>query len=699
MLRKVLMVGVYAAALSAAVPRVILADEPEASDALEEITVTAEKSTQNLQKTAAAVTVVSADQLINNGITDLRQAQQLVPSVRFQAEGNNTQVFIRGVGSNLDEGNVEPSVAFNIAGIYVPREATSAGFFDLEQLEVLPGPQGTLYGRSAIGGTVNVTPTRPGFDSEGSSLLEVGNYAAVHGTVTQDFKASDTIAFRAAIDYSKNQGFETTGADSKNDVSGRLSTLIKPNDRLSIYLWTQAAGEYGYAMNAVNKGTDPNTGAYCEQCFLSSNPWNDTRTGALAGPFGIPTKEANHYTSAIVGGQIDYRFDGVTLSYLPSYLYLDTHPSYWLSAILTSNSADYNQITQELRLASTGVGPLQWLGGLYFYHQRNSSENYLYVPVPVLQDSVPYDRLQGYAAFGQATYSFTDTFRATVGGRASKTERTAHGDEPLGLGGLPYSFDQTFNHIDWKAALEKDLLPKVMLYGAVQTGYQPGTFNELPDTPTFNNEVQPTKLEAYSAGVKSRWLDDRLQINNEVYYYDYRDLLIQSYNIAAIYNTIFNAQKVAIKGDQLDVLAKVFKDDQFNFSIGYSHARNVEFITPSGQNYDGLQPAYAPDLTGLAGYTHNIPIGNATLRAHIDWRYESSWWANYVHSPGVLQVPSNKGDAYLTYDVNTWTVGVWVKNIQNRPVMAASAAAGIPGPGTGYLDDPRTFGLRFTAKY
>ena len=496
MLRKVLMVGVYAAALSAAVPRVILADEPEASDALEEITVTAEKSTQNLQKTAAAVTVVSADQLINNGITDLRQAQQLVPSVRFQAEGNNTQVFIRGVGSNLDEGNVEPSVAFNIAGIYVPREATSAGFFDLEQLEVLPGPQGTLYGRSAIGGTVNVTPTRPGFDSEGSSLLEVGNYAAVHGTVTQDFKASDTIAFRAAIDYSKNQGFETTGADSKNDVSGRLSTLIKPNDLLSVYLWTQAAGEYGYAMNAVNKGTDPNTGAYCEQCFLSSNPWNDTRTGALAGPFGIPTKEANHYTSAIVGGQIDYRFDGVTLSYLPSYLYLDTHPSYWLSAILTSNSADYNQITQELRLASTGVGPLQWLGGLYFYHQRNSSENYLYVPVPVLQDSVPYDRLQGYAAFGQATYSFTDTFRATVGGRASKTERTAHGDEPLGLGGLPYSFDRTFNHIDWKAALEH---VKTL---HVEPGKQPALIRDLAfeavDGPVTH--VEPAPDEVFRVG-------------------------------------------------------------------------------------------------------------------------------------------------------------------------------------------------------
>jgi len=203
-------------------------------------------------------------------------------------------------------------------------------------------------------------------------------------------------------------------------------------------------------------------------------------------------------------------------------------------------------------------------------------------------------------------------------------------------------------HVDWKAALEKDLAPKMMLYGAVQTGYQPGTFNELPSTATFNNEVKPSKLLAYTAGLKTRWLDDRLQINDEIYYYDYRDLLIQSYSIAAAYNTIFNAQKIAIKGDQLDILGRVFKDDQFNINVGYSHARNVEFVTPAGLSYNGLSPAYAPDLQAMAGYTHNMPLGEATLRAHIDWRFESSWYANYVHSLGTQQAPSNKGDASLT---------------------------------------------------
>jgi iron complex outermembrane receptor protein len=702
MFRTVLIIFACSTALAALAPREGLADAAApAADALAEITVTATKQTENLQKVEAAVTVVTAGALINEGVEDLREAQKLVPSVRFQAEGDNTQVIVRGIGSTLDEANVEPLVAFNLAGIYVPREATSAGFFDLEQLEVLPGPQGTLYGRSAAGGTINITPTRPGFNDDGSTLLEVGNYAMVHATVTQNFKASDTTAFRAAVDYNRHDGYMTTGADSADDVSVRLSSLFNPNEALSVYFWTQGAGKYGKSANLVNKGTDPNTGTFCESCFLSSNPWNDTRTGKWAEPFGTPAAEPNHYKSLIVGGQIDYHFDGATLTYLPSYLYLDSRPVYWLSALQAINIAHYNQITQELRLASNGSGPLKWLGGLYYYNVRSYSalELFTNLPIAFAQDSVGGNREVGYAGYGQATYSFTDAFRGIIGGRYSSTDHSAHGDSPVAVGGLPYEYAKTYNHFDWKAGLEYDVLPKAMVYGTVQTGYQPGTFNELPNTATFNNEVRPSTLLSYTAGIKSRWLDDRLQINDEVYYYVYRDLLTQSYDVSAPVNPLFNAQRVVIKGNQLDILMRVFRDDQANLNIGYSHARDADFITPQGQNYNGYQVSYAPDLTALAGYTHNVPLGSATLRAHIDWRYESSWWGTFNHVPGTEQVKSDKGDVYLTYDATKWSVGAWVKNIQNRPVIAAIAAAGVPGPGTSYLDPPRTYGLRFTINY
>ena len=701
MLRTILCIGLLTGSLAGVLATPARADAPAANDALAEITVTAEKQTENLQKTAAEVTAIPSDVLIDAGITDLRQAQMIVPSVRFQAEGNNTQVFIRGVGANLDFANVEPNVAFNFAGIYLPREATSAAFFDVQQLEVLPGSQGTLYGRSAIGGTINLTPAKPGFNNDGETTLEVGNYAAVHVTTTQNLKLTDNVAVRGAVDYAYNDGFEVTGADSKNDLSLRLSSIINPSDRLSIYLWAQGAEKDGHTENLVNKGTNPATGTYCESCFFYGNAWNDTRTGAYAGPFGTTAAERNHYKTDMIGAQVDYQLDGAVLSYLPSYLYLDARPLYWLSAIQSTNIAHYNQLTQELRLSSNGDGPYKWLAGLYYYDSRNSGSEYLFTNLPMsfYQTNVDADRLQGYSAFGQLTFNITDTFRITGGGRGSSTDRTASGFEVVALGGLPYEFDKTYNHFDWKAGVEKDLTPKVMLYGVVQTGYQPGTFNALPNTPTYSNAVKPEELKSYTAGIKSRWLDDRLQINNEIYYYDFHNLIIQSYDISAPYNLIFNGNKVAIKGDQLDVLTKVLTDDQANLNVAYSHARNVDVVDTGGNNYDGLQPAYAPDWVIEAGFTHNIPLANATLRAHINWRFESSWFADYVHNLGTEQVASNKGDASLTYDATSWTVGAWIKNMTNRAVIAATAAAGVPGPATAYLEDPRTFGLRFSIKY
>src|SRR5258707_6099196 len=301
-------------------PAAFAAAAAEPGVSLQEIIVTAEKQTQNLQKPAAAVTVVTADVLVDAGITDLREAQKLVPAVRFQAEGNNTQVFIRGVGANLDFPNVEPNVAFNLAGIYLPREATSAAFFDVAQLEILPGSQGTLYGRSAIGGTINLTPAKPGFNNDGETVLEVGNHSLVHVTTTQNVKASDSVALRAAVDYAYNTGYEETGAFSKDDLSARLSTIINPSDRLSIYLFAQGATKRGFTENLVNKGSSPIDGSYCEMCYFYGNVWNDTRTGPYAAPFGTTDAQRNHYKTDTVGGQIDYQFDDATLSYIPSYL-------------------------------------------------------------------------------------------------------------------------------------------------------------------------------------------------------------------------------------------------------------------------------------------------------------------------------------------------------------------------------------------
>src|SRR3984957_10131329 len=209
--------------------------------ALEEVVVTATKQTTSLQKTPAAVTVLSGDSLISAGVTDIRAAQDFVPSVRFQSEGTSTEIYIRGVGGSLDDPQVEPPTSFNFNGIYVPREATSVPLYDVNQIEVLPGPQGTLYGRSSLGGTVNVNFNRPTKEYQTRVELEAGDYSLFHVSAVQNLPVGQTFAARLAVDDLQHRGYQPSGADSQRDFSGRLGALYEPNDQFSIYLWDQIA--------------------------------------------------------------------------------------------------------------------------------------------------------------------------------------------------------------------------------------------------------------------------------------------------------------------------------------------------------------------------------------------------------------------------------------------------------------------------
>jgi iron complex outermembrane receptor protein len=681
------------------------AEPADAEGGIGEIVVTAEKRETSAQKTAAAVTAVSGEQLVSAGIVDIRAVQAIVPGARFQQEGNSTQVFLRGIGSNADFANIEQGVSFNFNGLYIPREATSVPLYDIAQLEALPGPQGTLYGRSAIGGTVNVSFQRPTPEYETKLILEAGNYKLVHATAVQNVPLSSDLAIRAAVDYTYRDGVMKSGADSKDDLGARLSLLYEPSSDFSLYLWGYTAQKNGHTPNLVNKGFDPATGTYSENEFLTSNPWNDQREGALAAlaPFGQPTAPDQTFNNWAGGAQIDIGLgDNVTLSYIPGYLYLKSDiRNYWLGALPARQSAKYNEVTQELRLSGSSTN-FDWLVGLYGYRTVNSgSAVFLYgFPSAFNISNVLRNRLKGAAVFGQGTYSLTDGIRMTVGGRFGVDDRKGLGITPLDQVST-YSYSKNYTRFDYKLGFEFDLAPRVMAYVTYQTGYQPGTYNEFQSTPGNSAEVKPATLKAITAGIKTRLFDNRLQINNEFFYYDYRNLQLQAINVNAILNPIFNAEKVSIPGNQLDILYQPDNDSRFNLSVSYVHARNKKFVTPLGTSFNGLNPPYAADWTISGGASHDFHLGSGYIRAQADGRYESEWWADYAHSPGVRQRPHFKANASLTYfsEDERWSAGLWIKNIGNIPVIAASAAAGIPGPGTAYLEEPRTYGLRLTADF
>lgn len=696
------------------------AQESAATDdgGIADIVVTAQKRTESLQKTPAAVTAFTGEALVQSGVQNLAAAQELVPGARFHQEGNTTQVFLRGIGSNLDFANVEPSVSFNFNGVNIPREGTSVPLFDIERFEVLPGPQGTLYGRSAIGGTVNVSFRRPEFANGLTGLMEVGNYNMFHTTLVGNAKLSDQLAFRAGVDYGYRKGFMETGSDSKDDISVRLGLLYEPSSDVSVYWWGYTTHKYGNTPNLVNKGSRAiydSTGAltgfeFDENAFLRDRPWDDLRPGPLAStaPFGQPTPSTQNYHNWVTGAQIDAKLsDTISLTDIMGYVYLDAETNiYWLGVLPAYKRDQYRMLSNELRL-SGDTDRLKWLVGLFTYRNRVQGRGVVGTLVgpggpPIPGTPFPFDSshvdrnlIRGAAIFGQATYSVTDALRLTVGGRYGFDKKTARGislDDQI----TPYTFDHKFKRFDYKGGVEYDVAPRIMLYATFQTGYQPGTFNEVADLPGRSNLVKTGTMKGISGGFKARFLDNRLQINNEVFYYVYKNLAIQAYDASKLYNEIFNAGKVTIPGDQLDILFQPVNETRINLSVSYVHARNKDFITPAGDNYNGLSGPYAADWTISGGFSQDFHLGSGYVRAQADARYESAWWADFIHNPGTRQSAYAKINATLTYysDDDRWNIGVWGRNLTNKAVIAATAAAGIPGPATAYLSEPRTYGLR-----
>ncbi|HEX7784464.1 MAG TPA: TonB-dependent receptor [Sphingobium sp.] len=691
---------------------------PADQNGIADIVVTAQKRSENLQKTPAAITSLAGAALTERGITTLLSVQELVPGVRFQQDANNVQLFIRGVGANLDFANVQPSIAFNSNGVFIPREGTSVGFYDVDRIEVLPGPQGTLYGRSAIGGTVNLSFKRPEFKDAVSGTIEAGNYTYAHGTLIGNFAASSTVAARVAVDYAHRDGFEHSGSDSKDDISARLGLLWKPNDAVSVYWWGYTAQKNGNVPNLVNKGSratyDANgnlTGfVYDENAYLTANPYDDERPGALAvtAPFGQPSAATQHYSNWVTGAQIDIKLgDHVTLTDIPGYFSLNQRlDHFWLGVLPVFNRQEYRQFTNELRLAGD-TDRLNWLVGFYGYHTEQPGLAIVGTtagpngpaipgtPFPFYASHVLNNRLEGIAGFGQLTYKIVDGLHLTAGGRYGVDSTKANGISVADQV-TPYTFDHTTHRFDYKIGAQYDLAAQIMLYAQYQTGYQPATFNEIANTPGQSNLVKTGTLSSIVGGFKARFFNNTLQVNDEAFYSVYTDLTQQAYDASKLFNPIFNAGKVTIPGNQLDIVWQPTRDDRINLSVGYIHARNKDFVTPDGQNFNGLAPPYAADWTIGGGFGHDFQMRSGYLHAAANGYYESRYWADYVHNLGVRQDPYVKLDANLTYYSNNgrWNVGAWGRNLTNEVTIAATAAAGIPGPATAALAAPRTYGVR-----
>ena len=677
--RSVLLSGVMLGLLpAAAMSQQTAGPQAGASAGLEEIIVTAQHRSENAQKASVSIDVLSADDLERAGIAQPSDINQLDPGVQITQGGAALQIYIRGVGDPTTTPMTDPAVAQNFDGVYSGvSQAVSGSLFDLERVEVLKGPQGTLYGRNASGGALNILPAAPKLgEFSGYAELGVQNYNGESAEAAANLPISSTVAVRGAFQVVSRDGYISDGTSDDKHESGRLQLLYQPDDDLSLRLfgaYQHLGGKgQGYALyqpNGYNIGTTRIAPSTSSDPWTSAIPQLNYELGLLNSlhPAGTPplypyaTLDPNNIFQDIrsynIHAQLDYNLGFATLTVIPAFQ--ETMMSYWAEPAINYQSyaipavngpslgeQDARTTTVEARLAGD-VGNLKYVTGLFFYNQdSNDNATTYFSPAG---DSVYYGPLntRSYAAFGQGTYSVTDDLRLIGGLRytyetkdvdagqynAFGTGATAAnclsvlgsgpgGSCPVLLVGtnfppssiVPLTGHYEANKINYRAGAEYDVTQSSMAYFTVATGFKSGG-QSVANTPAY----KPEEVTNYTLGSKNRFFDGRLQVNGELFYLDYtntQEKITAQDRSGKTGSILFNAGDAVSEGGSIDILAKVTQDDRVRFATEYNNAY-FSSLSSSAALYDnglsGHQLPRAPRWSGSFGYDHNFGFKDGSV--------------------------------------------------------------------------------------
>ena len=680
---------------------------------LEEVVVTANKRSTNLQDTPLAIAAMTMKDIERGGVRDVETLAAVIPGLNI-SQGSSTgvnEISLRGVSG----GNVnlvgDPTVAYHVDGVYLGRQTSgNAAFYDLERIEVVKGPQGTLYGRNATAGSINVITHKPSNEFDSKIEFVGGDYdrRGVRGMV--NLPLSDTLAVRGVFNREVREGYQDTGplvkdAMDLDETSFRLHALYTPNEDVSVLV----SADYWQ-----NKGV----GGGLARTVDPLQPLGE----ALSDPFKTSLNtEGNRDDDAwTLSTEINWDLGASTLTYIGAYHdsttdHLTDFDSRDTLAGTLGLIVTGDQISHEVRLASNDSDPLEWIVGLFYYREDLSRTLDLFInffgPVGLQIDNFEPDyTVESQAVFGQVTYSLTDDLRLTAGLRYSEDDKTNKDEQriftniPGGTpGGLPPADSQgDWNSTDWKLVADWGLTEDTMIYGSVSTGFKSGGFNStsvaaaLPGTELT---YEPEEITAYAIGHKSRFLGGSLQVNSEAFYYDYTDLQLQQFIDSN--SLTLNAATASITGFETDITFRPSATSQIKWVMSFLDATFDDFssldpVTGLVQNLSDATMRNAPEISTTLIAEYDFDVGNGfTLTPRMMFNYEGEVKLRHLEDPGALQKSSKRIDLSLslTPASERWSVEAFVLNLEDE---VAFTGTGINGDNARALSfrAPRTYGVR-----
>lgn len=684
------------------------AEVAEDGAVIEEITVMAQRRNENLQNVPVAVQAFNESALTSAGVSSTSDLVILAPSLTFGAQAGWAQPRLRGVGTIALGPGIENPVATYVDGVYFASMA--GGTLDLsnvEAVEVINGPQGTLFGRNATGGLVQIRTKTPSHNFGGHVSATYGNYetfgtqAYVTGGLTDKVAADLAISYRNQGEgYGKNY-FTGTEVEKTNNYYIRSKILIAPSDMTKITL----AGDYGkekfMPVLAPAPGTIPTGGV----------PYTGPARGVdgYYDPYGRTTQFGGSAT-------IEHDFGVLKLLSITAYRKTKFHIAFDGALTRDPNLAlniepvePHRQFSQELQILSPDGSPITWVFGGYYFDEVAKFDPVLlyggiFDPVRLIEEFST-SRTSSGSVYGQATAEILPDTNLTIGARYIIEKRKIAIIENLyladGTNIAQFTTDgaKTFQKPTWRVSLDHKITEDIMAYVSYNRGFKSGGFNTL----IFPAEsFAPERLDAYEVGLKTNLFDHSLRVNTAAFYYDYKNIQVASYKTGIL--DIYNGAAATLYGLDLDVEWAATSRLTLKSGLSLLHATFDDFPdadltspTPGGGTTYDVGSAkdnklpLAPDWTFNIAADYTVPTRYGDVTLNLTYLHNAGWYGEPDNrlSQGAYDVLN--GQLGWTSTDELYELRIWAKNITNED-YATTVFSQFNGDVIQYAP-PRTFGV------
>ncbi len=714
-----------------------------------DIIVTAERRSTSIQKTPLQITAITGEKLEQQPTTDVLQLSQRQPEVVFTQRLGILQTSIRGVGGDDNSLGTDPRVAFHINGAYVARgSAQMGGLYDIERLEIVQGPQGTLYGRNATGGAINVITAAPTDSFSGHVTQTIGNHELFKTDIAVSGPVANGLSFRVAAQVVDRGGFGKqvlTGEDLNDQKSkaARFSARWESGpvhvDLVTDYYKRDDSGYATHYTGWIQNLATPNPPSVISAGGIApSDPFDNS------GDFRQSNYARNYGGSLAIRVELS---DNMSLRSLSGYRdsdyeFINDADATNVQAVGGASREKSETFSQEFQL-SGDFDTTKFTLGFYTFDENLFSKTHvagttilplaplflargLPVPPPTQFNALSFGdahlNTRAYAIFGQITQDVADSFQITLGGRYSWERKTVRrGLQGLFVPGTPlpvfadiwsYEVPDTLYQPErskaWagftpRVTLQYQFTPTIMAYATYAKGFKSGAFG-LAD---YNGPVSPEKLNDFEGGIKATLLDGRLRANLSGFHYKYADMQLSVLSGFGIETK--NAARSTVYGGQLDLNAQVATGLQLSANAVLLRSKLNEFSSANpNYPYLGVQNLSGNELTRSPRYRialaadYSVPVGNGDLAFHVQSTSTGKYYLSLFNVPETTIRPFTNVDLSISYALaNGIKASLWMNNVTDKvvPVFINSGNTTTGNGLGGQFSDPRTFGLTLGYKW